>query len=172
MAGSDRLVHYLSGVPEPGPGVPAALEVPQVYRSEQAAREQLSVMMTLAAMVQGDAVANAASWYLLTADTSAPAALGEEEAFHGYLLDDTVYPLAGGWIELFDAYEGLPFVVELERRRAHRAGLPWQPDMINQFSLETCRPTCDIDYSFFRFTPLSSELLVRPLHVYVTEPLF
>ena len=44
--------------------------------------------------------------------------------------------------------------------------------MLGQFSIETCRPTCAIDYTFFRFAPVASELLVRPLDVYVTEPLF
>jgi hypothetical protein len=172
MPGPDRLVYYLRGAPESFDGAPDAIEIPRIYESESEAREELSVVMTLSRMVHGDSIADSASWYLQTADVASPPALTEEEVFHGYLLCDTVYPLAGGWDELLDAFDWEPFVCELERGRAHRARLPWQRDMLGQFSIETCQPTCAIDYSYFRFTPVSSELLVRPLNVYVTEPLF
>ncbi|MDT5334873.1 MAG: hypothetical protein QOD90_378 [Mycobacterium sp.] len=172
MPGPDRLVYYLRGAPESFDGAPDAIEIPRVYETESDARAELSVVMTLSRMVHGDAIANSTSWYLQTADVASAPALGEEEVFHGYLLADTVYPLAGGWDELLDAFDWEPFVCEIERGRAHRARLPWRRDMLGQFSIETCRPTCDIDYSYFRFTPVSSELLVRPLNVYVTEPLF
>lgn len=172
MPGPDRLVHYLRGAPESFDGAPDAIEIPRLYQTEAEARAELSVVMTLSRMVHGDVIANSTSWYLQIADTSTPPAIGEEEVFHGYLLADTVYPLAGGWDELLEAFDWEPFVCEIERGRAHRARLPWRRDMLGQFSIETCRPTCAIDYSFFRFTPVSSELLVRPLDVYVTEPLF
>jgi len=172
MSGPDRLVYYLRGVPERFGDGPDAIEIPRVYESEAEARAELSVVMTLSRMVHGDAVADSASWYLQTADVASPPAVDEEQVFHGYLLGDTVYPLAGGWDELLDAFDWEPFLCEIEQRRAHRARLPWQRNMLGQFSIETCRPTCSIDYSFFRFTPVCSELLVRPLDVYVTEPLF
>lgn len=172
MSGRDHLVYYLRGTPDRFDGAPDSIEVPRVYESEADARAELSVVMTLSRMVHGDAIANATSWYLQAADVTSPPAIDEEQVFHGYLLADTVYPLAGGWNELLDAFDWEPFVCEIERARAHRARLPWQRDMLGQFSIETCRPTCAIDYSFFRFTPVSSELLVRPLNVYVTEPLF
>jgi hypothetical protein len=172
MPGPDRLVYYLRGAPESFDGAPDAIEIPRLYETEAEARAELSVVMTLSRMVHGDVIANSTSWYLQTADVSTPPAIREEEVFHGYLLADTVYPLAGGWDELLDAFDWEPFVCEIERGRAHRASLPWRRDMLGQFSIETCRPTCAIDYSFFRFTPVSSELLVRPLDVYVTEPLF
>lgn len=172
MSGSDHLVYYLRGTPDRFTGASDSIEVPRVYESEGEARAELSVVMTLSRMVHGDAVADATSWYLQTADVASLPTIDEEQVFHGYLLADTVYPLAGGWNELLDAFDWEPFVCEIERTRAHRARLPWQRDMLGQFSIETCRPTCKIDYSFFRFTPVSSELLVRPLDVYVTEPLF
>jgi hypothetical protein len=172
MSGSDRRVYYLRGAAQSLDGAPDAIEIPRVYETESEARAELSVVMTLSRMVHGDVIADSTSWYLQTADTTGPPAIREEEVFHGYLLADTVYPLAGGWDELLDAFDWEPFVCEIERGRAHRARLPWQRDMLGQFSIETCRPTCAIDYSFFRFTPVSSELLVRPLNVYVTEPLF
>ncbi|TPG29860.1 hypothetical protein [Mycolicibacterium hodleri] len=172
MSGPDRLVYYLRGTPQGFDGAPDAIEIPRLYETESEARAELSVVMTLSRMVHGDTIANSASWYLQTADVSSAPALGEEAVFHGYLLGETVYPLAGGWDELLDAFDWEPFVCEIERGRAHRARLPWRRDMLGQFSIETCRPTCAIDYSFFRFTPVSSELLVRPLDVYVTEPLF
>ena len=172
MSGSDHLVYYLRGTPDRFVGASDSIEVPRVYESEDEARAELSVVMTLSRMVHGDAVADSASWYLQTADVASPPTIDEEQVFHGYLLADTVYPLAGGWNELLDAFDWEPFVCEIERARAHRARLPWHRDMLGQFSIETCRPTCSIDYSFFRFTPVASELLVRPLDVYVTEPLF
>ncbi|GAB7066619.1 hypothetical protein H7J06_10830 [Mycobacterium hodleri] len=172
MSGPDRLLYYLRGAPDRVDGAPDAIEIPRVYESEAEARAELSVVMTLSRMVHGDVVADSASWYLQTADVTSPPAVHEEQVFHGYLLADTVYPLAGGWDELLDAFDWEPFVCEIERRRAHRARLPWQRKMLGQFSIETCRPTCSIDYSFFRFAPVSSELLVRPLNVYATEPLF
>ncbi len=165
-------MYYLRGAPERFDGAPDAVEIPRVYETESEARAELSVVMTLSRMVHGDAIADSTSWYLQTADVGSRAALDEEQVFHGYLLGDTVYPLAGGWVDLLDAFDWEPFVCELERARAHRARLPWRRDMLGQFSIDTCRPTFVIDMSYFRFTPVSSELLVRPLNVYVTEPLF
>ncbi|MEU0496792.1 hypothetical protein [Mycobacterium sp. NPDC006124] len=172
MSGSDRLLYYLRGVPRGVAGAPDTIEIPRVYESEDEARSELGVVMTLSRMVHGDVIADAASWYLQIADVGSAPDLDEEQVFHGYLLADTVYPLAGGWRDLLQALVWEPFLREIEQRRAHRARLPWSPDMLGQFSIETCRPTCAIDYSFFRFTPVDSELLVRPLDVYVTEPLF
>ena len=172
MPGTHRLVHYLRGTPEGVDGAPDAVEVPRLYDSQRAARSDLSVIMTLSRMVHGDAIADGSSWYLQTALTACGPTLADEEIFHGYRLGDTVHPVAGGWDSLLEAYEWEPFVAELERRRAHRARLPWRRDLLSQFSLDTCRGTCDVDYAFFRFTPIRSELLVRPLHVYATEPLF
>ena len=172
VSGPDRFVYYLRGAPERIDGAPDAIEIPRAYGSEAEARAELAVVMTLGRMVHGDVVADSTSWYLQTADVVGPASLGGEETFFGYPIGDTVYPLAGGWDQLLDAFDWEPFVCELERVRAHRAGLPWRRDMLGQFSLETCRATCAIDYSYFRFTPISTELLVRPLNVYVTEPLF
>lgn len=172
MPGPARLVYYLLGRPERVDGVPHEVEIPRVYESEAEARSELGVVMTLSRMVHGDAVADSTSWYLQVADMTGPPTLGDAEVFHGYLLEDTVYPLAGGWDELLDAFDWEPFVGELERERAHRAQLPWRRDMLGQFSLETCRGVRAVDYAYFRFTPAACELLVRPLNVYVTEPLF
>lgn len=172
MSGTHRLVYYLRGTPEGVDGAPDAVEVPRLYDSERTARVDLSVIMTLSRMVHGEVIAKGSSWYLQTAITACGPTLVDDEIFHGYLLGDTVHPVAGGWDSLHEAYEWEPFVAELERRRAHRARLPWRRDLLGQFSLDTCSGTRDVDYAFFRFTPVSSELLVRPLHVYVTEPLF
>ena len=93
--------------------------------------------------------------------------------FHGYLLADTVYPLAGGWRPAARRLR-LGAVRLRDRTRAApiARGSPWRRDMLGQFSIETCRPTCAIDYSFFRFTPRVVGTAGAPADVYVTEPLF
>jgi hypothetical protein len=70
------------------------------------------------------------------------------------------------------ARQWAPFVYELERVRAQRARLPWRTDMLMKLNVERGEMSDTIDFSFIRFWPLRVELWVRPLDVFVTEPLF
>lgn len=151
-----------------------------MYESEREARSELGVIMMVSRMVHGDLIANSTSWYLQTAAIASSAVQSDGDVFFGYALEsNAIHPIAGGWADLGSSHDWEPFVSELERRRAHRAGLPWRREMLEQFSLQDCgtgtrRPTRPrrVDFSLFRFAPVRVELLVRPLDMCVTEPLF
>lgn len=127
--------------------------------------------MMLCRMTHGDMVVDSSSWYLQSALIVGAVPNGSE-VYYGYLLEDVVYPVAGGWDDerLADLWE--PFVVEIEQRNALAARIPWTRSKLRQFHPSDFAGVERIDTDCFRFAPLGSRLLVRPLDLYVTEPLF
>lgn len=162
--------HYLIGIPD-CPGAPATIGLSRVYDTAADAEADLGVVMMLCRMTKGDTVVDSTSWYLQSAVTAAIVPTSSD-LYYGYLLDDVVYPIAGGWADKDDAARWAPFVHEAEQRHAVAARMPWAPTMLKQFRLSSVAGAEQIDVDYFRFAPHTSRLLVRPLDLYVTEPLF
>lgn len=173
MSDCHRLVHYLVGIPEGVSTTARSVEVPHVYTCEDEARSALGAIMVLSAMVHGDVVADSTSWYLQTAAITDVPPADDGGVHFGYMVESNSFrPIAGGFCDDAAASTWEPFIVELERERASRARLPWRRDMLLQLDVRNYDTAGAVDFSFFRLRPLCVELLVRPLDVYVTEPLF
>lgn len=167
---------YLLGVPDCAGPHPASVEVPQVYLDEELARDSLPAVMTLSRMAHGDAVADATSWYLLEAMIGKDVEPTPGDLALGYVFEDgAIQAIAGGFAELSVMGDWQPFVCELERERAHRAGLPWRPADLETLSaprLAASGPSAVVRYDHFRFAPVAVDLLVRPLDLNETLLLF
>ncbi|WNG81134.1 hypothetical protein C6A86_023535 [Mycobacterium sp. ITM-2016-00316] len=166
MHPAGRLIHYLWGSPAHSE---VSVEIPTLYDSEAVARSEVGVVMTLSRMVHGDRTANTTSWYLLTVKTAQFPLDNLDDVFIGYQVDSTFYPVAGGWTATSLAAPWVAFIGELESQRASEASLPWSRSML---AIHRIADVERIDLSYFRFAPWGIELVVRPLHICVTEPLF
>lgn len=167
---------YLAGITEPGSrpdGVPHRVDVGEWYSSEEEARDRLGVVMSLSSLAFGDGAVESASWYLQRASVLPLAGFERTGYFYGYRLDDdTLYPIAGGFGSRLDADRWEPFLEFVERERAHAVGLPFLRDELRRFRLVDAMGEGRVNFSHFRFAPVSSELLVRPLNVCAGELLF
>lgn len=161
--------HYLIGIPDCN-GAPPSISVPRIYDTAADAEADLGVIMMLCRLTHGDMAVESSSWYLQSASVYRTAPTNAAE-FYGYILDGVVYPVAGAWDERRIALWE-PFVGEFERQHARDARMPWSSSMLKKLRLCEFAGVEDIEMGYFRFAPLHSQLLVRPLNLYVTEPLF
>jgi hypothetical protein len=166
-------VYYILGTPEGVQDAPRSVEIPRVFQSEDDARSQLGVVMCLSEMVYGELIARSTSWYLQTAVLTHLPLAGGGNFYLGYTFeDDLFHPIAGGFTDRREVRQWQPFVYELERQRAHEARLPWRTDILREMTIDNNDAHHSECRSTIRFRPLHTELMVRPLDMYVTEPLF
>lgn len=164
---------YLAGITDHGTSGPRRVDVREWYDSEQEARDRLGVVMSLSSLAFGDALTASASWYLQHAAPRPRSALERTDYFYGYLLDElTWYPIAGGFASEREADGWEPFIEVLERERASAAGLPYLRDELLRFRIDEVATEGRVNFSHFRFAPVSCELLVRPMNVQSGELLF
>lgn len=167
-----RFVHFLIGIPA-DPRCRPLVPIPRLYDDPADAQKDLGVSIVLSRMTYGDALADSLSWYLQTAavDDVSPAA---GDVYYGYVFEDKVYPIAGGWTESeqFISTHWEPFVLEAERRHTERSRIPWRETTFERLQIDDIDSGRTVDFSCLRFAPWRSQLLVRPLDLFTTEPLF
>jgi hypothetical protein len=73
-----------------------------------------------------------------------------------------MHAVARVWSDEAGALDWAPFVHELERQRAHDAGLPGDPDSLELFSVLDSVGVRQVEFSVFRFAPVFAELLGSP----------
>lgn len=168
----EPLIHYLLGVPDCIVNAPRCVEVPALYDTSEEANAELGVVMELSRMVHGDVIADSTSWYRLTMAAADGPTASDGDVFLGYAIDSIFFPIAGGWTDEHLPITWVSFVGELERQRASAAELPWSESMLIVRRVVGPNTGSGVDFSYFRFAPRAIELVVRPLHIHVTEPLF